>query len=512
MPLSIPSRVFRILVALLAAFLISVFLFLQFYLNPLLREKLITAVAQGSNGLYSLEVENLRCNPLTGSASVERVHLRTDTALLARFRREQPEKRFSAVDLQVSRLGIARAAFLSSYFTRNIRLGTIDIVDPVLLLEASRDSVVAAKPDSLQKSLLERLPELLSPFAQSLSVDRFSVDNGRLEYHTTLAGKHTVQTLDSLHWTLKKIYVEKNPRPAENRPLYSDDLQLAFKNYRFSTSVSPYALAIGSAEMSDRGRRLLLRSVSTGPTISDDAFVKSLKIWRRARLRFEVATLEIGHLDLYRLFHRGECRLETVEMDHGKLDVLVDKHLERVPAKRMPNEIMRALDFQLSVDSIRAQNIDIILTEVKPEPEGRGEIRFSNAHVRILNLSNDPARMSDATPARIYASCQLMDRARLDAAIAVPLLSRDFACSYQATLGAMPMTALNPLFVKDNLIIEEGDLKSIALEAQARNGVAHGTLTAVYDHLKIKLVKPDDKKKGAPHHLAGQPFPAQQKP
>ncbi len=91
-----------------------------------------------------------------------------------------------------------------------------------------------------------------------------------------------------------------------------------------------------------------------------------------------------------------------------------------------------------------------------------------------------------------------MDRARLDAAIAVPLLSRDFACSYQATLGAMPMTALNPLFVKDNLIIEEGDLKSIALEAQARNGVAHGTLTAVYDHLKIKLVKPDDKKKERP--------------
>ncbi len=218
MPLSIPSRVFRILVALLAAFLISVFLFLRFYLNPLLREKLITAVAQGSNGLYSLEVENLRCNPLTGSASVERVHLRTDTALLARFRREQPEKPFSAVDLQVSRLSIARAAFLSSYFTRNIRLGTIDVVDPVLLLQASRDSVVAAKPDSLQKSLLDRLPELLSPFAQSLSVDRFSVDNGRLEYHTTLAGKHTVQTLDSLHWTLKNIYVEKNPRPAENRP------------------------------------------------------------------------------------------------------------------------------------------------------------------------------------------------------------------------------------------------------------------------------------------------------
>ncbi|HRI58870.1 MAG TPA: hypothetical protein PK228_04080 [Saprospiraceae bacterium] len=492
MHFSVSKRILKILAIVLAVFFVLLFIFMRFYLSPMLRVKLVDAVSQGSDGLYALEMEGLQCNLLTGSARMEQLWLHTDTALLSKLRREQPGRLFLEVDLRMPELNVRHAKFLASYFSRNIRLGAITMVDPVLYLRSIRDSVITAQPDSIQKSLLDRLPDFLSPDLKSLLVERFNFQNGAIEYQTITAGKRTAQSADSIHCVLDRICVEKNPQLSENRTLYADDITLDFKNYTFSTSTTPYLLAVGAGAMSGSGEVLTLHGFSTGPKINDEEFVSRQK-WRKARIRLDLEKVEITRLDFFRMLHRGEWAMETVEVKNGKLDVLIDKNVVHVPAKKMPNEVMRALDFRLSIDSILAKNIDILLTEVKPE--GKGEISFSNARVKIINLSNDPARMSDAAPARIYVTCSLMGKAQLDLTVMLPLLSKDFACSYHATLGTMPMSALNPLFEKDNLILEAGELKSVTLDATTRNGIAEGALIADYSDLKIKLVNADDKKK-----------------
>lgn len=488
----VSKRVLKITVIALAVFFAIIFFFVRFYLSPLLQEKLTNAVSQGSNGLYALEMKGLTFNLFTGTVRMKQLWLRTDTIMLSKLKQEQPGKAFFQVDLRVAALNIRHAKFFSSYYTRDVRLGEITVVNPELQLHLSRDSIVTAVPDTVQKSLLERLPSLLSPYAKSLLIESFTFENGTIDFQTNTAGIRTAHTADSIHCEFDRIYVENNPQMEKDSTFYADDIQLNFKNYKLNSSTTPYALAVGTGAMSRKAQTLILSSVSTGPTIGDEEFVSRQK-WRRARLRFGVGTVEITRIDFFKMFRHGDLTMGTVNLKNGKLDIHIDKNVERVPAKRMPNEVMRALKFTLSADSILAQNIDILFTEINPV--GNGAISFSNTNVKIINFSNDTSRMSDATPARMYATCSLMGKAQLDLAVSLPLLSKDFACAYNATLAPMPMAELNPIFKKDNLIIESGQFKNLSLEARVRNGFAQGTLTTEYSDLKIKLVNEEDKKK-----------------
>ena len=495
MQFSISKRTLEILVLVPVVLFVLLLLLMRFYLSPLIKDKLTAAATQGSNGLYSLEITDLQCNLLTGAARIKGMQLHTDTLLLAKLRQEHPGKTFSRVELRVPELKISRAGFLASFYSRNVRLGRITVVDPAISLRVSRDSITTEHPDSVRPSLLERLPELLSLHANNLRIDRFTFQNAAVEYETIAPGMRSMQKADSIHCVFDGISVEKNPRIGERKTLYSDDISLSFKNYRRSASNTAYAVAIGAGALSVGGQTLTLKSVSTGPTISDEAFVSHQK-WRTARIRLNLDAVEITRLDFFGMLHQGVWKMETVSLKNGKLGIRIDKNVERVSAKRMPNEIMRALDFQIGIDSVLVKNLDISMTEIKPT--GEGTIDFLKTYVTVINLSNDTARMSDATPAVVYASCSLMGKAQLDVSLTLPLLSSDFACVYRATLGPMPMATLNPLFEKDNLIMEEGELKSISLHASARNGVAQGDLIAEYSDLKIKIVQPDDKGKKRP--------------
>lgn len=492
MRFSVYKRALQVTAIVLAVFFALIFFFVRFYLSPLLQEKLKSAVSQSSDGLYALEMGGLTFNLLTGTVRMKQLWLRTDTVMLSKLKQEQPGKNFFQVDLRVAALNIRHAKFFSYYYTRDVRLGKITVVNPELQLLSTRDSIVAALPDTVQKTLLERLPSLLPPYAKSLLIERFTFENGTIDFQTNTAGVRTVHTADSIHCEFDRIYVENNPQMEQDSTFYADDIQLDFKNYKLNSSSTPYALAIGTGTMSRKDQTLILSSVSTGPTINDETFVSRQK-WRRARLRFGVGTVEITRIDFFKMFRHGDLTMGTVNLKNGELDIHIDKNVERVPAKRMPNEVMRALKFTLSADSILAQNIDILFTETNPV--GNGAVSFASTNAKIINFSNDTLRMSDATPARMYATCSLMGKAQLDLTVSLPLLSPNFACAYNATLAPMPMAELNPIFKKDNLIIESGQFKNLFLEARVRNGFAQGTLTTEYSDLKIKLVNEDDKKK-----------------
>lgn len=488
-----------IVVAILAVILM---LLMRFFLAPLIKNKLIDAVSSGSAGVYRLDIRGVYCNPITGFASFKDIRLYTDTVLLEKQRTEHPEKPVSLINLNIRRLVLTDARFYSSWSTKVVDLGNITVFDPVVEMYTRLDSLVLS--DTLEVSFRERLPQMLCERVKSLSIKSFTVDNGSFVLgKTDSRNRTTEQSADTINCLLDSIFVDKNAQIAaakkdievkgeENRQaggpkaLYAQAIRFDFKNYKFKTSKSPYVFAVGSGDFSSRDELAKLSSVSAGPDISDEEFVRRQK-FRRGRFRLSINSILIVRIDLFKALHRGIWTMQTVDMNQGKVDVYVDKSLEQVPDKRMPNELIRNLNFYLRADSIFARNVDIVYHEKKPD--GKGVITFDQAYLKITNFTNDSLLMSDAHPALIDANCRLMNAGKLVVSIKLPLLSRDFACSFRATLSAMSMLALNPLFEKDNLIIESGDLKSVQLQAKVQNGKASGALEAMYDGLEVTVIE-----------------------
>lgn len=480
----------------LAVFFAALFLVLHFYFNPFVRQKLVNAVSEGSGGLYALEIGKVYCNPLTGYARFQQVRLRTDTVLLRKLRQEQPGKTVAQIDLRVEDLYIRRARVFSSFSTKDINLGRVTAFNPELRLQTFRDSALQMPPatNPTGRSFLERLPGLLSKHANSVHLQHLSFLNARIFHEANQEGETSRQQADSIDLVLENIYVSEKKPGGEGRALYTDDVSLHFKNYTFSTSTTPYAFAVGAGEVSSGGQSAMFSSISAGPVISDDEFTGRQK-WRRPRFRLDAKAMQVKGLDFFQALHHGVWMVQTVELQGGTLDILIDKRVEHVPNKKMPHEILRSVGFPLTVDSVLVKNLDIVFNETKES--GKGVLHFSNTYSKVLNLTNDSLRMTDSTPARIYASCQLMGKGPLDLAVRLPLHTQGFFCSYQVTIGSIPMMEFNPLFEKDNLEFDDGTLKSLRMDVRVSNGLGTGTLEAVYSDLKITLRKPEnDKKRG----------------
>lgn len=481
-------------VILLSVFSLAFTLVLYFFLDPFLQKRLIFAVSEASDGLYVLEIKDLHCNPLTGYAHIEQIWLHTDTMLLDKRRLEHPEISVSNIDLHVPHLEINNARFAHSFASKNIDLGRIEVKEPNIRLIGFRDSTISNEyeADSLEKSLLERLPALLSTQAHSIRISLFSLTNATLYLETRSESKRSLQEADSINCTLDQVFIPEVAQDTADRALYAADARGDFKNYRFKTSTSPYAFAIGAGTFASEKATVKLTSISAGPVIDDETFVRHQK-YRRGRIRLNINALEINRLDFFQALHLGRWKMEHLGIKNGHLDVYVDKRLEHVPDKRMPNEIMRLLDFYLRVDSVSLKNIDILFHEKKPDG-ATGEISFLNTSAKVFNLTNDVHLMTDSTPALLYASTQLMGRGNLSLSLRYALLSRDFACSYQATLDTMPLVFFNPLFEKDKIQFEDGYLESVKLQARVSNGKASGTLNASYRNLKIEVKTADGNK------------------
>ena len=140
------------------------------------------------------------------------------------------------------------------------------------------------------------------------------------------------------------------------------------------------------------------------------------------------------------------------------------------------------------------RNTHVLYTEVIED--GKGLLEFNNMNGLIINVTNDTAKMSNATPAHVFARGELMGAGVLDVKLSMSLLSPTFRCNYVANLGKMDMSYLNRLLTnKDHLRVDSGDADNIIAKVNIVGEHADGSVEATYTNLKLSLLKDDTGKK-----------------
>ena len=76
----------------LALIFLTGYIVVRTWLDPLIKEALVTGVTKSSNGLYGLQVKRLKIHLLTGSAELDEIQLSTDTLRWEVLREENPGK------------------------------------------------------------------------------------------------------------------------------------------------------------------------------------------------------------------------------------------------------------------------------------------------------------------------------------------------------------------------------------------------------------------------------------
>jgi len=183
--------------------------------------------------------------------------------------------------------------------------------------------------------------------------------------------------------------------------------------------------------------------------------------------------------------------VRAVEVEAPNLDLLSDQNLPEArghDSPRMPNEVMHDFPLRLMVDSVRLTNGKITYGELEPGKPLPGVVTFEGIEASILNLSNDPGRMSVEHPALLTASARIMGTGLLSTVFEIPLLSERFDMKYHGSLGPMPFTDFNRFAVPNSDVhFSHGDVLGVEFDATVTAGRAKGRVVPRYRDLAIGL-------------------------
>ncbi len=471
------------------------FLFARFWLDDYLKEKIIAATNQGSQQMYALQMDKFHVNIFTGSVKATGLQLQTDSLRWESMRQEKPDSTPMKIDLKISNLAIRYFNWTAFWRSKELKVNGIEITGPQLKLTSIQDTALEKQPrtDTLAKSMLDRLPQLLAPHVKLLSIGSVVIHDGKIALSAINPKGTTYQQADSIDWFLSGLKIDPADTTEAGKALYANNILLTAHNYEFYPAGDPYGYRIQLATLTGQEEMVKMEGVSILPRVSDVEFMQRLTI-RKPRLKIKAAEVLVRKLNLFRALHKQEWTMESITVESAKINIYQNRNLPPKLNKRMPNQMMRTIKAYFNIDTVVIRNSNVLYTELLDGEKGL--LEFENANGVIVNITNDSLKMSMTQPARIYARAELMGAGVLDVSVTMPLLAQTFQCSYVANLGKMNMVYLNRLLTdKDHLRIDSGDAENIIAKVNISGSTASGTVEATYNNLKLSLLRVEDNSK-----------------
>jgi len=483
------------LVIVLALIGVAGFLLAKFWLDDYLKEKIITATDRGSQQMYALQMDKFHVNIFTGSVKATGVQLQTDSLRWESVRQEKPDSTPMKIELKISSVTVRYFHWMAYWRNKELKVNGIEITEPQLKLTSIQDTALVKAPqtDMLIQSMLDQLPQLIAPHTKRLTIGSVAIHNGKMALRAIQPQGTTYQQADSMEWLLSGLKIVPGDTTKTGKALYANNLFFNLHNYELYPAGDAYGYRIGAVVMTGQDEMVKMQAVSILPRVSDVEFMQRLTI-RKPRLKIKASEVLVRKLNLFRALHKQEWTMESITIESAKINIYQNRNLPLKLNKRMPNQMMRTIKSYLNIDTIVIRNANILYTELLDGEKGL--LEFENANGVIVNITNDSLKMTDATPARIYARAELMGAGVLDVSLTMPLLAQTFQCNYVANLGKMNMVYLNRLLTdKDHLRIDSGDSENIIAKVNIRGSAASGTVEATYSNLKLSLLRVEDNSK-----------------
>ncbi len=459
-----------------------------------------------SDSIYRLSVGSISYNPAVGSVSLDSFRLTTDSARNAA----------RALPLPIVTL-LVRGGHVDGVRLRNvvgggrrsIGVGTvrIDDVDAEVVLppplepaggsEATGPASPKAAATPSTRTAADSARELdffewrrgvsLPKGVPRIRIGQVLVPQVTIIVRPTTGAQGQVRVLPQLAMELDSLVMDA--RDTATTPIYARDIRLRAERYHGGWD-SLTSLSIERAEGSFADSVLRVEGVEIRPTKSD-AELRRAGGPRHTRVIATLGRFDARGIAWGEILKHATLAVRAVEIETPKLDLLSDQNLPEArggDAPRMPNQVMRDFPLRLMIDSVRVRDGKITYGELEPGKPMPGFATFEGIEASILNLSNDPGRMSVEHPAVLTASARLMGTGLLSAVLEIPLLSERFDMKYHGTLGPMPFTDFNRFAAPNSDVhFSHGDVLGVEFDAIVTAGRAKGRVVPRYRDLAIGL-------------------------
>jgi hypothetical protein len=310
-------KVIGIICACLFGLVLIVTILLLTALEPYAERFIKKQVTKNTNGLYSLEFEDIDINLLSTTVTLSNLHLYADSAVY-RQQRRAGEASPMLLDLRTPEFKVAGINVLDAIFSKQLSIGTVYMKSPAVSVITDKSVTASEKSPEKQGS-----GNSITKFIQSVEVGELNIPDASIrQYAWGNPGQpaHSIPQL-SLHVLDLELDLEQLKQADHTQIFKADDIQLELKDYVYHTPDSVYTMGFKLFSYSSKEGELLLDNLRV---TSDHEANVALPAKEASRMLYDVYVprLLIEGLDVIEAYRTKQLQMERITLENTKLEVL----------------------------------------------------------------------------------------------------------------------------------------------------------------------------------------------
>ncbi len=398
-------------------------------------------------------------------------------------------KQKNRMSLFVNSLEISRFDFGDFRFNKRIVFGAMQIDTPELSMYNLKHKKTK-KFDLSEINIYDRIKSNIQKIlAKELIVNDIFVK-------TSSYTDSSVERKEYKDISLKLTGIRIDSTTFIDRPnlFYCDDFSFELKNLETLSKNKIYKIKLARLTGSTKQKSLSGYDLEYVPTVPLEQVQKYFK-WRTTAMSVKVKTISLRSLDFYDVIFQKKIKARILRLDSMQMQTYTDRNVEHNENQVKPHLIEKIFEIPFLVDIRLAvlSNVDIFYKEIEPKTRKTARIKYGDATIKIINITNDTVQIRKKDIYTIIKSeGYINDTAKVTFNVYYQLLSRGDFAKVQGEIGECKASVFNSYTQNGvNLLMGKGVFHRIAFDFKIKDTIAIGKMHMEYNNLKVFLLSKD---------------------
>jgi hypothetical protein len=370
--------------AVLVFVVIVLLIFVNRFVEPILKDRLNTLIVQGSDSLYTYTLGGLKANIFGGNVEVENLQIRVDSNRYEYLRKRNALPSLT-MQLTLGRGHIYGLGVLDLLFNKRVKVREIMSGDANLKL--SRHIVT-------HEEETENLPlwKAMKPKIKSISIDRIRLEGVKMNYKNADTSESVKIEFEGCDALFRNIRIDSASAVDTARIGFAQSVFLKIQEAKYRTPDSSYKLKMDTVTYSSDDKTLLIRDFKFQPTLKDEEFYKGKTI-QQSMYIIKFDRISMNGLRLDHFIRNNYIDPQQVIFDSADISIYLDKTLLPDFTSRIgkyPHQQLLKASSLIHINNILLRSGKIQYTEKGNQTNQEGVFRMDNLQMTAANITNDP--------------------------------------------------------------------------------------------------------------------------
>jgi hypothetical protein len=369
--------------SILAGLFIILLLFVNRFIEPILKDRIHTLIIQGSDSLYTYTLGKLRANFYGGNVEVENLQIRVDSNRYEYLRKRNALPSLT-MQLSLQRGRIKGVGIIDLLFGRKIRVEEI--------MSRHADVILSrhVRPRNVRE---EKIPvwKAIQPKITSIYVGKIKLDGIKLLYKNADTSESVKLQFDRCDADFNDILIDSAAAMDTTRIGFTKEISMKFDDLKYRTSDSTYKMKAKGITYSSKNRTLEVDSFKLQPTLEKEDFYGAAN-QQTSLYHIEFVKVRFVNTRLDHFIHNNVIDADSIVFEKPEVKIYSDKTLppdfESKIGKFPQQQLLKSLS-TIIVKNISFKDASLELTQKDAKTNQEGMLSLAHLSFTANNVTND---------------------------------------------------------------------------------------------------------------------------